>query len=147
MVSVAGRRGPNSNARKIDGLKAAPQRRRVQAQCEIILRGVPKKWISNHGIRVMSARAPLIECRAGEFHLRDVGSDARVPVEVIVDHEAVVLPGAAEKIAGVEEHDVVREVKRDVFLLARAHELVLLVEGEDIVPDRKSTRLNSSHRT
>src|SRR5690242_10825859 len=47
----------------------------------------------------------------------------------------VVLPIAPQQRSGVEINNVVREDKRDVLLLARAHQLIFVPEGEDVIAD------------
>ena len=76
---------------------------------KIVFRRIDEQRVCNKRVRVVAARVPLAECRAVEFYLCDVCSDACVPIQVLVENETIIPPGAAEEIAGVEQHDVVRE--------------------------------------
>ena len=60
---------------------------------------------------------------------------AGAPVNVVIHVEMIVRPTAAKQRAAVEVDDVPIKLKRTVTLFARAHDLRVLRERNNVVPD------------
>src|SRR3954469_14623494 len=86
-------------------------------------------------MEVVAALPPCFQSRARKLDAVWSRAGTSVEIDVVVGHEVIVLPVAAQQGARVEVNDVVGQDEGGVVFFARAHELMLRAEGKDVVPD------------
>src|SRR2546425_434660 len=84
-------------------------------------------------MKVMPTLTPFLKRCSGQSQFRRGSARASVPIDIVVHDKTVVLPSAAQQRPGIEIDNIVRKDKGEVFLLARAHELVFRAECVNVV--------------
>jgi len=126
-----------ADAAEVDGLESDLGGGSAGQESEFGSGGIAQPGIGDDGIPVETAGAPAFPGILGETVRGDVGAEAGVPVEVGIHDETVGVTGpvAAEEGSLVVDDDVAGEAEGAMGFVAGAHDLMTLVEGEQVVPD------------